>query len=498
MARRDARHSARRAVLVLLLVVALVAGAGVASWRTRVLDGWTDGPAGEWVDGLRSLPGLGGPEEPGGGAGGVAPPPGLLLPEPAPPSPVATPVLPEQAGRLDAAAVRRALAPALADPALGRHVVAAVTSLAGGPVVTRGSDPVVPASTTKLLTAAAALHVLGPERTFVTATVLDGGTVVLVGGGDPLLARRPPADGPARPRQADLRTLARATAQALAGTGQTSVRVAVDDTLFTGPVASPRWRTDYVAEGIVAPITALWVDQADDPDGSGRVADPALEAGRVLGSELRRAGVRVRGRVVRRPAAPDAAELARVHSATVADLAAHTLLVSDNETAEVLAHHVGLVATGTGSFAGGVEGTRHALADLGVRLDGARLFDGSGLSRANRLSSATLIDVLAAAAADDRPDLRTVLAGLPVAGFSGSLADRFDRGSPAGLGAVRAKTGTLTGVHALAGTATTADGVVVLAVLVADRVPPGEDLDARTALDRAAAALAACRCAAGT
>ena len=127
------------------------------------------------------------------------------------------------------------------------------------------------------------------------------------------------------------------------------------------------------------------------------------------------------------------------------------LEVSDNEGAEVLARHVGLAVADDGSFAGGAAGVRQTLAGLGVPLDGAVVHDGSGLSRANRLRTDTLIEVLRVAADPDHPELRAVLTGLPVGGFTGSLAVRFDDAVPAGVGRVRAKTGTLTGVRSLAG-----------------------------------------------
>jgi D-alanyl-D-alanine carboxypeptidase/D-alanyl-D-alanine-endopeptidase (penicillin-binding protein 4) len=170
------------------------------------------------------------------------------------------------------------------------------------------------------------------------------------------------------------------------------------------------------------------------------------------------------------------------------------LETSDNEATEVLARHVGLAAGDEGSTVAGVRAITRTLAGLGVPTEGLVLRDGSGLSRQGRIPAATLLGTLAVAAADDRPDLRPVLTGLPVAGATGSLAVRFGDGDPAGPGLVRAKTGTLTGVHGLAGLVTTADGAVLPFVLAADRVPLGRDLDARVALDRAAAALAGCRC----
>ena len=59
---------------------------------------------------------------------------------------------------------------------------------------------------------------------------------------------------------------------------------------------------------------------------------------------------------------------------------------------------------------------------------------------------------------------------------------------------MRAKTGTLSGVSSLAGVATGLDGVPMVFVLGADKIKLEDTLDARDALDAAAAALGACRC----
>jgi D-alanyl-D-alanine carboxypeptidase/D-alanyl-D-alanine-endopeptidase (penicillin-binding protein 4) len=118
---------------------------------------------------------------------------------------------------------------------------------------------------------------------------------------------------------------------------------------------------------------------------------------------------------------------------------------------------------------------------------GLRLLDGSGLARGNRVSAATLAGVLAAAADPARTQLRPIVTGLPVAGLNGTLAERL-RGPAAGV--VRAKTGTLTGVGALAGLVVDADGALLAFAILADRVPPEATLPARRALDRFASRLA--------
>ncbi len=101
------------------------------------------------------------------------------------------------------------------------------------------------------------------------------------------------------------------------------------------------------------------------------------------------------------------------------------------------------------------------------------------------------------AASVDQPEvgqragaLWPVTSGLPIAGVTGTLAERFDTtGTAPGRGVVRAKTGTLTGVVSLAGVVRDRSGRLLVFGFVADR-SPGPLLDAQAALDRAAASCA--------
>ncbi len=162
----------------------------------------------------------------------------------------------------------------------------------------------------------------------------------------------------------------------------------------------------------------------------------------------------------------------------------------------MLLRHVGLATQDVGSTAVGRRGVRALLAAAGVRLGPSTFYDGSGLSRRNVTTAASLVDVLQLAASPDRTELRHVISGLPVAGFTGSLADRMGAGPPSALGRVRAKTGTLRGVTSLAGLAVDLDGHVLVFALLADRVDESRTFFAEAALDAAAAALGACGCSA--
>ena len=247
---------------------------------------------------------------------------------------------------------------------------------------------------------------------------------------------------------------------------------------------------------MVPPITSLWVDEGRAASGFGYDADPAARAATVFRDALRTSGLKV-GPGTTRAGAAQGTEVATASSAPLGEIVERTLAVSDNQAAEVLARHVGLAERQEGSFEAGAAAVLGVVRRLGVETDGDRLYDGSGLSRQNLLSPETLAGVLRAAASDGHPELRQVITGLPVAGFTGSLAYRFDKGPDAARGRVRAKTGTLTGVHGLAGVADDLGGGRMAFVVVADRVPLPKSLEAQLRIDRIAAALGACRCGSG-
>ena len=424
----------------------------------------------------------------------VAPPPGLELPVARVAAPVADAV-PDQGA--DPAAVTRALRALVKDKKLGPHAAVRVAELrgpdAGKVVFSSGPDEVTPASTLKLLTSTAVLSALGPDHRFSTRVVVGAqpGVVTLVGGGDPLLARRPDIDG-AYPHHADLQTLAAQTAKALAQKGRHAVHLRYDAGLFAGPAVSPSWEQGYVPD-VVSPISALWVDEGR---GEGLHPDPARFAATVFAKALHRHGVTVVGAPLAAPTPPGATTLADVQSAPLSQVVQYVLEASDNAGAEVLARHSAIATRRPATFTGGAAAVRARLQRLGVDLTGLTTYDGSGLSRKDRLRPETLLEVLETAASPQHPQLRTVVTGLPVSGFTGSLALRFQNAPAAGLGVVRAKTGTLTGVHGLAGTVLTKDGTLLAFVGVADRVKLANTLAARDDLDKIAAALAGCTCAA--
>ncbi|MFF6775311.1 D-alanyl-D-alanine carboxypeptidase/D-alanyl-D-alanine-endopeptidase [Streptomyces sp. NPDC012637] len=401
------------------------------------------------------------------------------------------------------------LVPLLADPALGPlRTASVVDTTTGRQLYGEGAaTPMTPASTVKIATAAAALSALGPDHRIATTTVAapDGRTVTLVGGGDPTLDRT------------RLKALADATARALKARGTTTpVRLTYDTSLYKGPTYHPIGPNENLA-----PVTALMTDEGRlDDSRSGpapRTADPAGDTATAFAGLLHDAGITVQGtpapgkapKAAKTPgatgtdkatgtgthkatgtAAPKAAAvLARTESAPLADLVERTLTTSDNDLAEALARQTALARRQPASFAGAGKAVHDELARLGLPLAGARLADGSGLDRNDRVSAALLTGILTRAADPARPALRPVLTGLPVGGFSGTLAGRFDTGpATSGAGLVRAKTGTLTGVNTLAGTVVTADGRLLAFAFLAGRTSSPHT--AQPALDRLSAALA--------
>jgi D-alanyl-D-alanine carboxypeptidase/D-alanyl-D-alanine-endopeptidase (penicillin-binding protein 4) len=418
---------------------------------------------------------------------------------PSPSPPAAGPVLtPATGSEGDPPDVAEEL---LADPDLGGDVGAYVVDVASGEVLLDrdAASARTPASVAKLATAAGALVALGPAARLETRTVAGArpGEVVLVGGGDTTLTTRPAKDG--YPVPARLADLADTTAAALRARGVVEVTVSVDDSLFSGPALSPDWRPGYVGAGVVSPVSALSLDGGRvRPGFAARSASPAVAAGQRLTRLLRDRGLSVGGPVRRATATPDAETLGTVSSPELSSLVETMLSTSDNDLAESLIRLVAISRDQPATFEGGTAAVAEVLAELGVPTDGMALLDGSGLSRGSRIAPETLGALLALAAGDGAdPRLRPLVTGLPVAGFSGTLAERFGTAASgrAGAGVVRAKTGTLTGVSSLAGVVARGDDSppgqfrLLAFVLMTDDVQVSNTLDARDALDRIAAAL---------
>jgi serine-type D-Ala-D-Ala carboxypeptidase/endopeptidase (penicillin-binding protein 4) len=409
-----------------------------------------------------------------------------------------------------ASGLRSALAGPLSAAALGPRVSAVVADPVTGQVLLSrdGTRMLTPASTTKLVTSAAALAVLGPDATFTTR-VVNGTTpdsVVLVGGGDPVLAVKPyPAQD--YPQPATLAHLAAATARKLRAQGRRTVSVGYDDSLYTGPDLAPGWTQAYVSTGNVTPITALEVDQgrlatdgtpedSDDPYNlRPRSTDPAGTAAASFVSLLTADGIKVTGSPAPRPAPAQAAGLASVSSPPLSAIVEQMLEESNNVIAENLARQVAVKTGPPASYSGAAAAVTAELGKLGVS-GGLHLVDGSGLSPQDAIAPATLVKVLGLAVT--RPRVRPLLAGLPVAGFSGTLSGGesvFSGIDGAALGAVRAKTGNLSTVTTLAGLVTDKAGRTLAFAFMADQIPAAAMLQtAADSIDEAAAALANCGC----
>nr|WP_230396476.1 D-alanyl-D-alanine carboxypeptidase/D-alanyl-D-alanine-endopeptidase [Streptomyces blattellae] len=335
-----------------------------------------------------------------------------------------------------------------------------------------------PASNVKLVTAVAALTVLGPGHRFTTRAVHGGGTLTLVGGGDRTLTT------------GDLDALAEDAVAGLRRAGVTSVRVRVDGRLFPRPTLATGWKRGYYP-GEVTPVRALAV--------AGRaVTDTSLDAGQVFARLLAERGVTVTGGVTRGGAGARDVTVGLHRSAKLSRIVKRMLKVSDNDIAEALLRMTALGAGRPATFEGGTAAVRTVLSrTYGVSLANFRMYDGSGLSRATRIPARTLAEILDLTV-DPRHarTLKHVADGLPVAGQAGSTLGpewgRFDTAaSKCAVGKVRAKTGTLTGAIALSGMTKTRGGRWRIFSFV-ENGSPAPPSATRDALDGLAATVNGC------
>ncbi len=385
--------------------------------------------------------------------------------------------------------------------------------------------PLKPASVQKLFITAAALERFGPSFAYQTRVYAQGDELWVVGAGDPGLGD----ERIATRHRLEIDHAFDEWAAALKSRGVTSLsRVVLDDTVFDRQTRHPDWPDDQADRWYQAPVGGLNVNDncldveivvrgrklelrlepelsdglvqnslalgrrhrpllkraaasdafelrgtvtrstALDPASCG---DPTAFFGHALMQALQRRGIPVRGGFVQR--ALDAAELG-----SVAPLATHTTALSDvlwrcntfsqNLFAECLMKSLAAYEPDgqrngkPGSWEGGEGIVRDTLTKLGVDLSGVELRDGSGLSHADRATAAQFVQLMIVMRRHRDADV--FLTSLAEPGELGSMNHRYD--DPQLRGRLRGKTGTLLGVHSLAGYLNRPDGTVLAFALL--------------------------------
>ncbi len=303
-----------------------------------------------------------------------------------------------------------------------------------------GLQPRVPASNQKLLSTAFALDRLGPDYRLTTRLWrLSDGTLRLTGEGDPDLAL---------PQLQRFAKLALGSGGA-DGAPPSLVRLQLAE---EPPQAwwPQGWHPEDRAEAYGAPITRLAltsnaIDMA--------VSNPTSRLRTLLNRELVRQGGKSVELSVVSPQAPIARDAVLIHEEPSAPM--HNLLSlanteSHNFTAEVLMRQ----ASGSWDLAVSRQAEMQWLAEQGLPLQGVRVADGSGLDRANRLTSRFLTALLLTMG--QHPYAGYYMASMAVAGQRGTLRNLYKGTSLEGR--FRGKTGTLTGVRSISGVLSTSDG----------------------------------------
>ena len=395
------------------------------------------------------------------------------------------------------AGLAAALAGPTASPALGTLTGTVIDPATGTTLWDHNSaTPLTPASSGKLLTMTAALLSLDPQFRFTTTVVAgpDPGTVIVVGGGDPTLSSLPVGKESVYPGAAHLDDLVAQVKKAAGGAVQ---KVLLDTSRYSGDPMAPGWENSDIAGGSVTPITPFMLDGGRGKptvSETARTATPDTDAAKEF---ARRLGADPNS-VAKTTAPAGAKVLGSVQSPPLTDMITNLLQISDNVLAEAVGREVAKQAGAPASFADGAGNVLNILRNNNFDLTGVTMVDGSGLSTQDRVTAKLLGSIMAVAAGPDGggdqrvAKLRPLLTGLPVAGGSGTLSDRYnDAASSSGKGWVRAKTGTLDGVNTLTGIVQDTDGKVLAFALMSNgsQIDPG-----RAALDDVAAALRGCGC----
>lgn len=338
-----------------------------------------------------------------------------------------------------------------------------------------------PASTIKLLTATATLEILGEQHRLTTRLVaadapVDGvveGDLTIIGAGDPLFVTKGYEQSLEDPDQVTEDFGAVADAVVDAGVREIRGRIIGDESGLDRTRWIPSWPSRYQIGGVVGPLSALmvndgqtgFVEDPERPNAERRPGDAASLAAATLRTMLIDRGVRVDGDSGVGRAPEDAQEIAIHESLPMRDIVGEMLTDSDNTTAELLTRIIGRERNGVGTTQAGLDAIRESLISLGLPVEDLVMVDGSGLDTSNRVTCELIL-----AALERLPSDSPIISTLAVAGRTGTLRKRL-LDSPA-TAKVRAKTGTLTTVNALAGFADPKSGSALTFVMIQNGSDP--------------------------
>lgn len=355
-----------------------------------------------------------------------------------------------------------------------------------------------PASTTKTLTAFAAVHTLEMSGTLDTEVYLTHAdtspTIVLQGHGDMLLG-----EGQNDPShingRAGLATLAQNTVQSLRQRGIDQVALAVDDSLFGDDNTSTALEQNNDGNAMYTPLSSMAVDGGRMR--YGLTADPdaftdyptlsrttASDAAQTFRSLLTQQGITVTDSSDT-SGTEASARIAKVSSAPLNEVMAFMLRHSDNTLAELFARLTALKLGLGNSMDADIQAVVQVLRANDIPTDGLHLTSCSGLAAGTRLRIPTLLAVQRSLVGLDDGGAAEI-EGLSVPGLTGTARNRAANDDIKGL--ARVKTGSLGGVRALVGNVSREHGGVLLfAVIVNDS---SDELAANNAIDDFMAGLA--------
>lgn len=345
----------------------------------------------------------------------------------------------------------------------------------------KGSEAFVPASAMKLATAMAALDLLGADAKFTTRFIANKppengvieGDLVVVGGGDPLLSTSGYKTVFDDPDQFYEEFSAIADALSQSGIRSITGDLVGDDSRYDDVRWVPTWPARYQFGGTVAPLSALvvndgntgYTDTPNEATTNRKAGDSPLLFVQTLRTVLNSRGITVGGLATTGRAPTDGEEVSTFDSVAMSQVLTEMLKNSDNTTAELVLKEIGVQSKGEGTTAAGIEAAKESLSSQGFDITDLVMLDGSGLDRGNRMSCELSLALVEAVS--QRPEFSDAL---PLGGKSGTLRKRM-LATPS-TGRVRAKTGTLNSVNALAGFADTPKGTTLTFAFIHNGTDP--------------------------